>query len=171
MTIYLRELSKDDIVILNKWRNDKDIVDSLGCPFRFIDVNVDHEWYQNYLRTRSSSIRLAICLKESGYMVGAVYLLNIDWLSKSCEFSIWIGDKQVQGKGIGEEATRLAIHHAFADLNINRIYLSVVTDNIRALNLYKKVGFKEEGVARDAIYKNGQYKDLVLMGMLSREYC
>jgi diamine N-acetyltransferase len=170
MDIYLKELERSDLITLNGWRANHEITGSLGSPHRFISIEIDQKWYENYLASRSNNIRLAICSQESNKLLGAVYLLGIDWVIRSCEFALWIGEIEVQGKGVGESATRLILNHAFNDLNLHRVHLTVLESNTRARNLYKKVGFIEEGRLRKAAYKNGSYVDLIQMGILADEF-
>jgi UDP-4-amino-4,6-dideoxy-N-acetyl-beta-L-altrosamine N-acetyltransferase len=170
MNHFLRELSRSDISELNKWRNERDVQKWLVSPFRFVAEEIDERWFDSYLNGRANSIRLAICESEQGSVVGAVYLLSIDWVARSGEFGIWIGDKASQGKGVGEFATRSILNHAFSDLNLHRVQLTVLPHNEHAIGLYKKVGFIEEGRARQAIFKDGKYIDLIQMAILSGEY-
>ncbi|MFC5694229.1 GNAT family N-acetyltransferase [Pseudomonas sp. GCM10022186] len=167
---YLRELARDDIKDINRWRNDRGIIRSLGAPFRYISEEVDSAWMESYLSSRSSCVRLAICERASNRIVGAVYLLSIDWVVRDCEFAIWIGERDFQGRGVGAFATDKALEHAFLDLNLNRVYLAVVADNERAISLYKKSGFSVEGVQRQAVFKEGAYLDVVQMSMLASEF-
>lgn len=170
MRIYLRELSKSDIPELNLWRNNHETIDLLGSPFRFVDESIDNYWFESYQNNRATNVRLAVCENGKNTIIGAVYLLGIDWLSRSTEFAIWFGNEKARGKGLGSEATRLALHHAFNDLNLNRVYLTLLESNLRALALYKKVGFKEEGILRQATFKNGSYQNLLSMSILKEEY-
>lgn len=167
--VSLREIERSDVAIINRWRSDRTIVDYLGSAFRYVAIEVDERWYDQYLASRTNNVRLAICLAE-GRLVGAVYLLDIDWVSRNAEFAIWIGERSAQGKKIGETATRLALDHAFGDLSIERIYLRVLTHNEPAIQLYRKIGFVEEGVQRQATFKNGRYHDLLMMALLRNEY-
>ena len=54
-------------------------------------------------------------------------------------------------------------------MNLNRIELDVFAENARARRVYEKVGFREEGVRRQAVYKYGRYQDVVVMGLLAGE--
>ena len=47
---------------------------------------------------------------------------------------------------------------------------NVFSTNLRAINVYKKCGFKEEGVLRESIYLNGNFIDVILMSVLKNEY-
>jgi diamine N-acetyltransferase len=167
---FLRELGAPDISQLNCWRNDPDLIASLVAPFRYIGVEVDRDWYGQYLANRSTAVRLAICHAESNSLVGAVYLTGIDWITRSAELGIWIGVQHHRGKGAGEFACRHLLRHAFGDLNLNRVYLHVVAGNTAAHSLYRKLGFVDEGRLVEAAFKNGRYVDLVPMAILGRNF-
>lgn len=170
MTIYLREIQRSDLKEINLWRNDKSLIDFLGSPFRFINEEVDEKWFDFYLTSRLNNIRLAICEATSDKLVGVTYLLQIDWINRSGEYSIQIGKISSHSRGIGFQATMKILEHAFNDLNLNRVYLTVLEDNERAIKLYKKVGFIEEGKHRKAVFKNGRYFDFIQMAILADEY-
>ena len=81
-----------------------------------------------------------------------------------------IGNEENHGKGIGTFAIRAMVDHAFYNLNLRRLQLEVLEYNHVAQRLYKKVGFVEEGRKRKAVYKDGQYVDYMIMGLLRNEY-
>lgn len=166
--IYLRELSLTDIDTLNEWRNSRGTIDCLGANFRYVDIAIDTKWFENYQQNRMSNVRLAVCSKETSQLLGAVYLLNIDWLNRNAEFAIWLGDVNSRGQGVGSRATTLALEHAFLDLNLHKIYLTVLETNKPAIGLYKKIGFKEEGTLVDAVYKNGKYINMISMAIVNK---
>ena len=167
--IVLREIARSDLETINAWRADKNLVDLLGSPFRYVGIEVDHRWFDAYLNARAHNVRLAICRKDSGQIIGVVYLLQIDWVNRSAEFSIQLGAHTELGMGFGEQATRMAIRHAFSDLNLRRVHLTVLSTNERAIALYKKVGFETEGCFRQALFKNGSYVDVISMAILSSD--
>lgn len=168
--IYLRELTRSDLAQTLAWRQDPALVASLGEPFRFINGETEATWFENYLAQRSQQVRLAICETDSQRHIGNVQLLHIHPVHRSAEFSILIGEPDCRGKGLGRLATRLCLQHAFGDLNLHRVWLHVRCDNLPALQLYRAVGFVEEGRLRQAAFKQGQYVDLLLMGLLAEEF-
>ena len=170
MPYYLREVSKDDIPEINKWRNDREIIQNLGAPFRFINKETDESWLASYNGSRQNAVRLAIVDSEKSVLVGAVYLTSIDWIARSGEFSIFIGRKDYQSRGVGKFATINMLSHAFYDLGLNRLYLTVLPTNERARRLYRSVGFFEEGLHRQSVYKNGNFHDMIQMGILASEF-
>jgi RimJ/RimL family protein N-acetyltransferase len=167
--IFLRELERRDLATLNAWRADRELVGLLGGSFRYVGSEIDEKWFDAYLNSRAQNIRLAICLKSTGEAVGVAYLLGIDWVSRCAEFSIQIGVESARGRGIGEVATGLTLQHAFDDLNLHRISLTLLASNARAKALYEKVGFRAEGLLRQAAYKGGRYVDVIPMALLATD--
>lgn len=71
-----------------------------------------------------------------------------------------------QNLGLGTLMMRKAIELARRE-GLHRIQLTVVADNRRAINVYEKVGFKKEGVARETFYGDDHhYHDEVEMGLI-----
>jgi RimJ/RimL family protein N-acetyltransferase len=170
VALRLRELERPDLAAVNRWRNDPEVIRFLGANFIFISPEIDQRWYDSYLTARDRTVRLAMEDSESNRVIGCVYLTDIHRVNRSAEFAILIGEKEYWGRGHGTEASRRVLAHAFDDLNLHRIYLSVLADNLRAIRLYEKLGFRQEGRQREAIYKEGAYRDVVLMAVLEQEY-
>ena len=168
--IILRELEKSDIPRINEWRNDAEVISQLGANFIYISEDVDYRWFENYQANRERSIRLAILDKATESHIGNIYLTEIQQINRSAEFSIFIGQSKFRSKGYGFEAIKLILSHGFKDLNLNRIHLTVLTDNLRAKRVYEKAGFQFEGKLRQAVFKNGEYKDLDFMAILKTEF-
>ena len=81
-----------------------------------------------------------------------------------------IGKQELVGKGYAKEATKLLLSYCFLRLNMNRLYLRVYSDNIKAIKLYQKCGFKIEGTLREALFDSGTFKDLLVMSILRKEF-
>lgn len=73
-------------------------------------------------------------------------------------------------KGYGTEAMRLAVDYGFTHLNLHRIGLDVLDFNPRAIHVYEKIGFKQEGVLRDTLFYEGTFHSAILMGILEDEW-
>ena len=117
-----------------------------------------------------NSIWLAIILKENNQHIGNIDISDIDWINRTGTYNILIGESGYHGKRIGYHASHLIINHAFNRLNLNRIQLGVQEDNLRAIKLYKAIGFEVEGIARLSILTNGRYINALRMGLLHSEY-
>jgi len=167
--ITLREISRDDIPTINGWRRDQVVADGVGAPRRFIGLDVDYRWFDDYLSRRGTEVRCAVCLAEGGQLVGMVSLTRIDYVHRNAEYNAMIGERDVQHRGLGTAATRAMVRHGFFDLNLHRIYVSILTENVASIKMCANAGFREEGTIRQGAYKNGAYHDLVLMGVLKSD--
>lgn len=167
---YLREIERKDIPKINEWRNNEDLIAFLGAPYRFINSEVDYKWYDSYMLSRHNTVRCVIVDKENDAVIGLISLINIDNINRSCTIGIMIGETKARGKGAGTFAMKKMIEHAFYNLNMERVELTVLTDNKNALKLYEKVGFTCEGTKRNCVYKQGTYKDMKIMSILKDEY-
>lgn len=166
----LREIEERDIPVINTWRNDPELISNLGAPFRYINMNVDKNWFASYMNNRSTQVRCAIVDDEKDNILGLVSLVSIDQLNGCAEFHIMIGLKENQGKGIGTFAVNEMLRHAFFNLNLHRIELTVVEDNKRARRLYEKCGFIKEGTKRKSKYKNGVFINMDSYSILKEEF-
>jgi [ribosomal protein S5]-alanine N-acetyltransferase len=168
--IYLRAIEESDLnESYRNWFNDEEVC-KFNSHHRFPNYNDDmSEYYKNTIKSRNNLV-LAIAEKESSRHIGNVSLQNIDFLNRTAELAIIIGNKGFWGCGIGWEACELIINHGFAQLNLNRIYCGTSEDNIGMQKLLAKLLFKKEGEQRSALFKNGNYKNTYLYGLLKNEY-
>lgn len=74
------------------------------------------------------------------------------------------------GNGLGLRALRAIMDHVFGTLQAHRLWLDVFETNARALHVYRKGGFQQEGILREAICRDGDFHTLLLLSILEREY-
>lgn len=78
-----------------------------------------------------------------GKHIGLCSLYN--WTTTDVQFGIRIGDKDYWNKSYGTDATSILVNYCFAFTEIDRIWLKVLPDNIRAIRCYEKCGFIRTG--------------------------
>ena len=83
---------------------------------------------------------------------------------------IVIGEKEYWGKGYGTEAVKTMLRYAFHELGLNRVELETYSFNPRAQRCYERAGFRREGVRRGALYRDGKFHDIIIMGILREEF-
>lgn len=165
----MRAIEADDVNdSYGQWFNDEEV-----CRFnghhRFPIYQQDMEaYFRDIIQTKQNLI-LAICDKETDEHIGNIALQNIDQINRSAEFAIIIGNKAFWGKGIAKEAGRLVIEHGFRSLNLHRIYCGTSNENVPMQKLAAALGFVQEGVARESLFKNGAYQDAIEYGVLAYE--
>lgn len=113
---------------------------------------------------------LAIQLRSDGRHIGNIALQAIDWVSRSAEFAIMIGERDCRGKGYAKEAAQALVQHGFVVLNLHRIYCGTPTEHRAMRKLSESLGMREEGLRRQALFRAGSYLDLIEYGLLRTEY-
>jgi RimJ/RimL family protein N-acetyltransferase len=108
--------------------------------------------------------------KQLKAAIGITLLVNIDYKNRNAECIIDIGEKEYWGQGYGTEALTLLLNYAFQELNLHRVSLRVFSFNEKAIHLYKKLEFKEEGAGRQSLFRFGKWHDMIHMGILQGEY-
>ena len=161
----LRELEEKDLPIINSWRNNKELIDCLGAPYRFINPGVDEAWFQNYMHHRDVTVRCSI-VGDDDTILGLVSLTSLDMINQTATLHIMIGEANCHNKGIGTYAVKEMVQHAFNNLNLRRIELEVLSENTRARHVYEKVGFLHEGTKKKAVYKNGEFVDMEMYAII-----
>lgn len=94
------------------------------------------------------------------------FLIQIDEFE--IEFTHIIIDKK--GVGYGKEGLKLLLKWGFEIKKFHRAWLDCKDYNQVALNLYESLGFVREGLIRETLLTNGVYENLVVLGILDREY-
>ena len=166
--ILLSPLTLPDIPILFDWINAREHV-LFNAPYKPVHERQHQEWFEA-IQHRNDLVIFGIRLGETGELIGSCQLHNINTIHRSAELQIRIGKSSEHGKGYGSEAVRLLLHFAFDDLNLHRVYLHVFSTNAAAIRVYQKVGFMQEGILRQAAHINGQYIDVMVMGLLREDY-
>lgn len=74
------------------------------------------------------------------------------------------------GQGNGKQVLRLVLKKVFEELGAHRLWLDVLESNLRAQHVYRGLGFQQDGILREAFFRDGKYQSLILMSLLDREY-
>ena len=168
--VTLRPLEEGDLDgPYKEWINLQE-ADTFTEHAQFPHSRSDLEDYLNSRNGSSSHVWLAIIERTTNRHIGNIELSDIDWVHRKAKYSIIVGDASAQGKGYGFEASTLLLRHAFEKLNLNRVELGVHEHNTPAIKLYRKLGFTEEGSLRQAFLRNGEFRDMVIMGLLSNDF-
>ncbi|MFZ5352019.1 MAG: GNAT family N-acetyltransferase [Bacillota bacterium] len=167
--IKLRKMTEKDIEVYNKWSNDEEVIKNTYPNMDRYSMHDTEQFYKK-ISGSSNSRTYIIEVKEAGLPIGITTLLNIDFFNRNAEFIIDIGEKEYWGGGYGKEALTLMLDLAFKELNLHRVFLRVFSFNERAIRLYEKIGFQHEGRMKEAIFRDGSWYDIVIMGILQRDY-
>lgn len=114
------------------------------------------------------AVHLIIETIDGHKKVGFLMIAGLDNDAKEIEFTRIILDEK--GKGYGQETLDMLESWAFDDLHFHRAWLDCKDYNERALHVYEKAGLVREGLIRETILTDGVYENLVILGILDREY-
>lgn len=170
--IYLRALEISDHLTTYQWRHDPSYLQGVVSTKRYISSETEKEWMIQAIKSHEQlkSVRLAIVLKETEDFIGMIYLTNIDMIHRNAVVGSLIGPDQHRGMGYVFEARYLLFEYAFNELGLNRISANILEDNKASRKSVEKFGYVQEGVMRDAVYKDGSFKNLISYAMLKNEF-
>jgi RimJ/RimL family protein N-acetyltransferase len=82
-------------------------------------------------------------------------LLHLDQKEKTAYFQMYIGESELRGKGLGWDSLRTCLQCAFEDLGLDYVSLHVFPDNLPAIRLYEKAGFRKESTEKEVKMRDG----------------
>lgn len=168
--VYLRALELEDSVLIRKWRSDVEINRYLAGNVFLVSSEREKKSIENKIHDDSKNLYLGVCLRENNQLIGYVHINNIDLRNLKVEWGgTLIGERELIGKGYGEEASKLLLRFIFDQYPINKCYAFCLAEHPSTIKLFKKLGFQKEGVLRQEVYKNGKFYDLFLYSILRSE--
>lgn len=162
--VTLRPVGPEDVPALLELVSDPEVARLTGSHGESNEAAAA-QWYATR-GDHDDRLDLAICDAETGDYAGEIVINELDAHNLSCNLRIALLGSRVFGKGYGTEAIRLMVDHVFATTPLHRISLGVYAFNERAMHVYKKLGFVEEGRLRDALRWDGAWYDEVVMSVL-----
>lgn len=139
MEVHIRPLQAEDAYTSVKWRNDPEVFKYTGNRYdHTITIESELKWI-NRVIANPSDYRCAII--ADGQYVGNIYLTDIK--NGRANYHIFIGEKDVWGKGVARKASESIIEYGRTNLQLSCFSLKVRHQNERAYRLYIKLGFKE----------------------------
>lgn len=167
--LLIRDVRFGDYEYFAQWEVDPEVT-------RFLSFDEDRSYedvVNEAIRDKNDPTKmdLAIENRKTGRPIGRILITRLDRHSDSLDITkLYIGEGDMRGQGCGVEVMKSLLEYFFTFMHMERVSLDYYTGNKRAQNMYEKLGFKSEGIARNATKKNGRYYDLNLMSMLRSEF-
>ena len=167
--LIIRESVFEDCKYFAEWETQPEVTE-------FFTIDEDRDYEQivtEFVRYNldPTKLQFTITLKPEEKPIGRIYISKINRAEDAMDVTrVYIADPELRGKGYGEEALRLVLQYAFINLHMERVTIDHFEHNRAASSLYEKIGFKNEGLMRNAGKKNGKYVNLQLKSMLRAEY-
>jgi RimJ/RimL family protein N-acetyltransferase len=167
--VSLRALELSDLEALEEHWNSWELRRTIGVPL----PGSRKEWLEFAAKTdpwKDGELHLAIVEKKTGALLGSVGLRDIALPHRRAEIGISIHNPTHRSKGYGTDATRVMLWIGFHLLGLHSIYLDTFPDNKEAHRAYVKAGFKEVGLLRKTEFREGEFRDLLIMDILREEF-
>jgi RimJ/RimL family protein N-acetyltransferase len=165
--VTLRAIERSDLATIAKWRS---VPSAYEYFFEYLPIPLaqQEKWYEQQLINRDE---INFAVDDNSGLIGTASIYQIDRRNRRAEWGrIVIGDENKRGQGIGKEILGLLIEYAFDHLNMHKLYCEVAAQNVSAIEVYKKLGFQQDGLLRDHVFKGGVYIDVLVMSLLEDTY-
>ncbi|HEV8534558.1 MAG TPA: GNAT family protein [Candidatus Limnocylindria bacterium] len=162
----LRPPRKDELPIYQKWFEDPEVIRftlQIGPPS---DAR-EQEWFTRGAESQDS---IAWVIEVDGRPVGNTGIHGIDFRHGHGEGGIVIGDKSVWRKGIASEAIALRTRFAFRELHLHKIRTRVYLENEASRRALEKSGYRETGIQREEIFRDGRWHDIWMAEVLREDW-
>jgi ribosomal-protein-serine acetyltransferase len=114
------------------------------------------------------AVRFAVRDRHSRELLGVVGLDSCVHLHRSCELGYWLR-RDATGKGLMTEAANASVEFAFSRMAMHRIRCAAATDNFPSLRVIQRLGFRFEGIARQAELVQARWLDHAVFAKLSQD--
>ena len=167
--VTLRAVEESDLGMLQELTNSPDFEKMIvGWSFA-VSAKDQAEWFKN-CKQGLDRLRFTIVTEEDG-AVGMIGLRSIDWKNGSAVgLGMRIAKTNLRTRGLATDAWMTLFRYAFDELRLNRIVGSYIEYNKASARVCEKVGFKVEGIQREAVYKNGKFHNVYSLGCLKSDY-
>jgi UDP-4-amino-4,6-dideoxy-N-acetyl-beta-L-altrosamine N-acetyltransferase len=137
-------------------------------PFPITEI-VEKKWYRNIMASKDDKNVYFTITRFNDEPIGFLNLSKINHANRNCYLGIVIGESESQNKGFGKEALSLAIKYAFDTLNLKKISLEVIEYNEKALKIYSRFGFVEEGRLKQHYFAGNNYLDVLILSVFKEK--
>jgi UDP-4-amino-4,6-dideoxy-N-acetyl-beta-L-altrosamine N-acetyltransferase len=159
--IELRDLAPEDAGLLYAWRQSPEVGRWMSDA-NFPD-EADHQaWFD---RLRANVDRRGWMITRDGEASGLLTLTGMGEPHRRAEWNWFLGDADARGRGVGRAAQVLGLDRAFGELKLHKVFAAVMADNDAALKAQAGAGFRREGYLPQHVLKDGEPRDVVLLGM------
>ena len=168
-TVSLVALDYDDIESSDwvGWFNDEETTKNTQQHRFPVSRTTQRQHLDNELR--SENLNLGIFSLRTEALVGVTSIKDIDWINRSAEISTVVGCSAHRDLTTFIEVTRLMLVHGFFSLNLNRIQVGTMIKELVKIQC-DIFGFVHEGTLREHVFKDGEYRDVYILGCLKDEF-
>jgi ribosomal-protein-alanine N-acetyltransferase len=152
-----------------KWFNDQEITKNMQKHYFPNTQSMQLEFFNDSIKNSNNKLQCGIYHKKDNILIGTISLSIIDYINRNCEISLIIGEKMYHNIDYFIESHHLMIIHAFDYLNLHKVFGGTSIKEMDTM-FCRVLGYTSEGIDREHMYKNGEYKDVYRFSILRKEY-
>lgn len=162
--VILRAFEREDAERCYKWLNDPNVVRTLKTRYP-IAFQSEMEWIERAMHASATERHFAIERKDDRAHIGNASIHDIDWVSRTAWFGLFIGEPSAWNRGFGTDGIMALVRFAFEDMNLHKLRINVFDYNERAKHILLGHGFTQEGKLTRDFYREGVYHDIVILSI------
>lgn len=158
-------MNQEEARMVLRWRNNDEV-----RKWMYRETPITAEEHKDFLASLKTDPRnFYYLVKEGERYLGVINLTRLDYANRHAYLGIYRNPEE-EIIHTGTKLGRILLTLAFDIAGLHTLKLEVIEDNERAIHLYKKMGFVEEGRLREFVFRDGKWKDVIIMGMTEEEY-
>lgn len=150
------------------WLNDAETTKNMQQCYFPSTPQKQLKFFKENIANSISKLQLGIMQKQDNVLIGMISLNSIDYQNRRCEIAGFIGEKKYKSTKYWLEANKLIFKHAVNTLGVRRIYGGSLAKEV-SIFYRRMLGFHDEGVHVQEIYKNGTYRDVYYFARIFEE--
>lgn len=162
--VILRAFEREDAERCYRWMNDPNIVRTLRSRYPMTFSN-EVEWLERAMQPGTGERHFAIERKDDRAHIGNASIEEIDWVSRTAWFGLFIGEPAAWNRGFGSDAIHTLVRFAFDDMNLQKLRINVFDYNERAKHVLQSRGFVQEGKLVRDFYREETWHDIVILSI------
>ncbi len=166
MQVVFRKIKETDLLMIMNWRMMPEVTKYMYTDPE-LNIESQKRWYAHISRDNTCKYWI---IQVDGVDIGVICLVDIDKWNKRCSWGFYIADISFRGKGLAKVLEYNIYDYVFEKLKLNKLWCEVFAFNEKVIESHKKCGSEIEGIFKEHIYKNGEFFDVVRMGIIKDKW-
>ncbi len=166
MRVIFRKIKETDLLMIMNWRMMPEVTKYMYTDPK-LDIENQRIWYDHILEDNTCKYWI---IQVDGVDIGIINLVDIDKRNKRCSWAYYIADISFRGRGLARILEYNIYDYVFEKLKLNKLWCEVFAFNEKVIANHKKYGSEIEGILKEHIYKNGEFFDIVRMGIIKDKW-
>lgn len=166
MKVQCITLREEYLELVRQWRMREDITKYMNT-----DINITRQeqkiWFEKINKDKTQHYWIILV---DDIPVGLINIFNIDDINKRCSWGWYIAKLKIRSLKLAMTLEWNLYDYVFETLKLHKLCNETFVENKYVIKLHQLCGSHEDGILREHIYKNGNYFDISVGSILSKEW-